>query len=276
MLTYRSLITRALVVGLAAGAVVALYTVVFVEPTIDRAIALEEATSMTVDAASGNHDHQPEGSGRENGHDTAGHDSAGHDHGDEPLFSRPAQVRGGVAAIIIYGVIVAGIFATVFGRLRHRLPGATDQVRVLWLAAVSFGAVCLVPGLKYPANPPGVGNPDTVTQRTIQYAALLAASIALAVALTQLAGWLRRRVDSTSRAAIVAAVTIAGYGVLLVATPGSPDPIDSSVPAQLLWEFRIGSLGALALLWATIGFGLGWALERLERSLATAHPAVYT
>ena len=69
----------------------------------------------------------------------------------------------------------------------------------------------------------------------------------------------------------VTAATVVGYGLLLVVLPASPDAIDAVVPAQLVWDFRIRSLGGLALLWTSIGVGLGWALDRL-----TAHEPVTT
>ena len=140
MITFGALLNRALVAGLAAGLLLALYTLVVVEPTIDRAVALEEQTAA---AASDGHSHADE---------------------EEPLFSRGTQVGGGMAATMIYASIVAAVFGTVLASIRHRLPHFTELGRVLWLAAVTFGAVALVPGIKYPANPPAVGDPDTVNE----------------------------------------------------------------------------------------------------------------
>jgi len=241
-ITYGTLLRRALAAGLVAGVLLALYTLVVVEPTIDSAIALEESVAGAEVAADG------------------------HSHGDDALFSRGTQVGGGMAATAIYAVIVAVIFATVLASVRHRLPHQSELGRVVWLAAVAFGTVALVPALKYPANPPAVGDPDTVDQRTVQYLALLVLSVGLAVALVHLSGRLRSRLDRPTHLVAVAAVTAAGYGVLLAAMPASPDAIDAAVPAQLVWDFRIRSLGGLALLWAAIGLGLGWALARLSGS----------
>jgi predicted cobalt transporter CbtA len=252
-LTYRSILSRALAAGLVAGVLLALYTVVVVGPTIDDAIALEEATAAAVAPAEG----------------------AGHDHGEEALFSRSVQVGGGMAATVIYAVVVSVIFGTVLASVRHRLPGWSELGRVLWLAAVTFGAVALIPGVKYPANPPAVGDPGTVNERTVQYLVLLASSIALAVLLTRLAGRLRSRIDGPTRVVAVAAATVVGYGLLVIAMPGSPDAIDPTVPAQLVWDFRVRSFGGLALLWAAIGIGLGWELERAVASEpVTAEPAL--
>jgi predicted cobalt transporter CbtA len=250
-LTYGSLIKRALLAGLAAGLLLALYTLVVVEPTIDRAVDLEEKLA----------------------------EAAPHGHGDdeEPMFSRDTQVGGGMAATMIYAAIVAAVFGTVLASVRHRLPQFSELGRVVWLAAVTFGAVALVPALKYPANPPAVGDPDTVNERTVQYLVLIGLSVALAVGLVRLSGWLRHRMDDATRLLAVAAATAVGYGLLLVLLPSSPDAIDPAVPAQLVWDFRIRSLGGLALLWASIGFGLGWALDRLTASSqVTADHAVVT
>lgn len=248
-LTYRAILWRALAAGLVAGVLLALYTLAVVEPTIDDAIALEDAIAAAETRAQG-----------------AGHDG-------DAAFGRSVQIGGGVAATVIYAVVVSGIFGTVLASVRHRIPGGSELGRVIWLAAVAFAAVALVPAVKYPASPPAVGDPGTVNQRTVQYLLLLAASLALAVLLTRLAGWLRGRLDDPTRVLALAAATVVGYGLLLIALPGSPDAIDPAVPAQLVWDFRLRSLGGLTLLWSAIGVGLGWALERAVASDAvTAEP----
>jgi predicted cobalt transporter CbtA len=65
----------------------------------------------------------------------------------------------------------------------------------------------------------------------------------------------------------------------MVVLPGTPDSIAAEVPADLVWDFRIRSLGSLVLLWAGLGLGLGWLLERDgaivpddDRALASASP----
>lgn len=238
-ITYKALVWRALLAGLLAGVLLAIYTLVVVEPTLDRALAIEDATAQVAGGANGHHS------------------------GEEPMFSRRTQVAGGLTATVIYAVVVSVIFATVLAKVRHRVAHLSELTCCGWLAAVAFGAVALIPGVKYPANPPGVGDRGNVDERTIQYLVLLALSIGLAVALVWLSGRLRAKLSTATRAVVVTATALAGYGLVLVALPNSPDAIDKAVPAQLVWDFRVRSLGGLALLWATIGLGLGWALERL-------------
>lgn len=236
-ITFNSVVLRALIAGAITGILMAAFMFFVVEPTVDEAIALEEslAAAAPVDPA------EPE---------------------EEPLFSRDEQTAGGVAANVIYALIVSAVFGIVFARLRHRLPGGDDLARSVWLAAVAFGTVALMPALKYPANPPAVGDPDTVNERTVQWLVLVVVSVAAAVALTRLAGRLRDRLDPATRVVAMAAATVVPYGLILVVLPGTPDGIAPEVPAGLVWDFRLRSLGSLALLWAGLGLGLGWLLHR--------------
>ncbi len=246
-LTYRAVITRALAAGVAVGLLLAGYTFFVVEPVINEAIALEEHLAA---------DHERSDDGR------------GHD--DEALFSRSEQAGGGLAAGLIYAVVLAAVFGTVLAAVRHRLPGGSDLIRSVWLAAVAFGCVALVPALKYPASPPAVGDPDTVGQRTVQWLVLVALSLFLAWALTNVSGSLRGRLDDPTRVLAVTALAVVSYAFLLVVLPGTPDEIDPRVPAGLVWDFRIRSLGGLALLWAGLGAGIGWLLARDGRAEASA------
>ncbi|MGI5215594.1 CbtA family protein, partial [Plantactinospora sp. CA-290183] len=129
------------------------------------------------------------------------------------------------------------------------------------LAGCGFVAVSLLPGLKYPANPPGVGEPATVGSRTWQYSTLLVAAIAVTALLFLVRnGLLRRGVPAPYAAAGTAVAAVAGYTLLLALWPGNPDPVPGDVPAQLLWEFRLASLAELAALWATLGLAFGLLL----------------
>jgi predicted cobalt transporter CbtA len=195
----------------------------------------------------------------------------GHSHdGDDALFSRGEQTAGGAAASVLYAVVVSVVFGTIYAAVRHRLPGSTDLARSTWLAAVAFSAFALMPAIKYPANPPAVGDPGTVNQRTIQYLILVAVSLLLAWLLTRLSAVLRHRTGDATRIVWVAAATVASFGVVLAVLPPTPDAIDPAVPASLVWDFRIRSIGGLALLWAGLGLGLGWLLERAQASAGSA------
>ncbi len=233
--SYGSILRRALAAGAVVGILVGAYVYAVVEPTIGAAIALEEAASRAADDGSQRH--------------------------DEPLFSRGEQVAGGVAATFITTIVVAAVFGTVYSAARHRVPAHSELSRALWLAAVGFLAVALIPALKYPANPPGVGDPETVVERSVLYLICLVVSVLITIALTWLSGILRARVTDRNRLAAVGIAGVVAYGLLLVLLPATPGGADAAVPAELVWEFRVRSLGGLALLWLGLGLGLGWLLD---------------
>ncbi len=235
--SYGSVLRRALAAGAVVGILVGAYVYAVVEPTIDAAIALEEADGASRAADDGSQRH------------------------DEPLFSRGEQVAGGVAATFITTIVVAAVFGTVYSALRHRVPAQSDLSRALWLAAVGFLVVALIPALKYPASPPGVGDPATVGDRTVLYLICLVASVLITIALTSLSGILRARVTDRNRLLTVGIAGIVAYGLLLVLLPATPGGAEAAVPAELVWEFRVRSLGGLALLWLGLGLGLGWLLD---------------
>ena len=94
-------------------------------------------------------------------------DSRRASHEEAPVVSRAVQKSFGlVTAAVVYGLSLGGLFAlafaAVYGRVGPREPGAHEHL----LAACAFVVVFLVPFVKYPANPPSVGDPDTITKRT--------------------------------------------------------------------------------------------------------------
>ena len=78
----------------------------------------------------------------------------------------------------------------------------------------AFLAIAVVPGLKYPANPPAVGDPETIGHRTALYFVMLAISIAaISTSVVCALRWRRRWGDWN--AAIAAA---AGFVVVIAVT----------------------------------------------------------
>jgi predicted cobalt transporter CbtA len=244
----RTLLVRGLLLGLLAGFVAGAFAFVAGEPQVDAAIALEEAAAA---------------SGAEAGHGEQG----GHSHGGEVVVSRPVQKAGLFLATGLYGLAVGGIFALVYAGLRGRVGPRNDGLLAVVGAGVAFVAVILVPFLKYPANPPAVGDPETINSRTLLYVVMVLvglAAVAIAVATA-------RRVDAgpwPRWAAAVAAflVPVVAAWVLLPTVNEVPD----GFPATLLWEFRMASLGTQLVFWAAFGALFGWAADRAARRPASA------
>ena len=185
----------------------------------------------------------------------------------DELYTRATQQIGGMLGVIIYGAVIGVVVAVVLAAVRHRLPLRDDWSRSLAVAAIGFTTITLVPFLKYPANPPGIGDPDTITRRTLLFLLLLGFSV-LATVLTwrtaQFAGsrWPR---------SIAVPVTVLAYaaviGVAFAAFPAFGDKVDT--PASLLWRFRLASLGGQFALWSVLGLTMGALLER--RSVVPSH-----
>lgn len=238
---FGALLRAGLLGGAGAGVLGAVVSWLVVEVPIRGALAIEEAREAAEE-----------------------HGAAGHAH--EELFTRDTQVIGGMLAVVLAGVVLGLVFAVVFARLRPQLPGGTDFGRAVALALGGFVAVSLLPAIKYPANPPAVGDPDTVDTRTLYYVSFLAASIALAAVVFALRRQIAARWPASWASTATIVLTVAGYAVLLLLWPPSPDAIPGDVPAALIWQFRLSSLAELATLWLTLGVVTGLVLEQRSRT----------
>lgn len=222
------------------------------EPSIRRAIALEEQA--------GGHGH------------AGGEAHAAHEHGAE-VFSRAVQQLGLVVAATLTGVAIGIFFGLVYAALHRDDPGRQPWRRSVQLAAAGFVGVALIPFLRYPANPPAVGDPATVEVRTGWYlVAILLGVVAVASAAALHARLSKRAVSPPMRQLAVLGVVLLGvFAVFLL--PSSPPVV--TVPADLIWDFRLAALAALAMLWAGLGVGFGLLGERAARR-SGPRPAVAT
>ena len=103
---------------------------------------------------------------------------------EEPeLVSRGWQAGLGLfTAVLVYSAAFGGLFGLAFAFAYGRTPGTlTPQALSALLAATGFVAIYLVPNLKYPANPPSVGDPETIGARTALYFLMIAISLAAMV-----------------------------------------------------------------------------------------------
>lgn len=232
---------RGLAAGLLAGLLAGLFAYFVGEPLLDRAIAFEEASA-------GAHGHHAE---------------------EEEVFSRATQKVGLFFATGLFGTTVGGIFGLVFAFFRGRLTAEGDLRRSLYLTAALFAGTFAIPFLKYPANPPSVGDPSDIGARTAAYFTLVALSLLAVLAAWLAARLLRERgVEAPRRRGIVGAGLLAVIAVLFLALP--PGASAEGFPAGLLWGFRLSSFGTQLVFWAGLGALFGLLCERARRRGETA------
>jgi lysylphosphatidylglycerol synthetase-like protein (DUF2156 family) len=226
-----ALLVRGLAAGLAAGVLAAGFGFAVGEPKVERAIGVEEAAHHAMAPAAA------------------------------PVVSRGGQRAGLVLAAALYGLAVGGLFALAFAAVRGRAGRHGDWSTAIWLAGLLFVAVALVPALKYPPNPPGVGDPSTISSRTTLYLTIVAIALLGLLAAWRLAGQLSSRAVPWVRQLAAAVLFIATVTIALIILP-TVDEVPRSYPADLLWSFRLSSLGVQLALWAALGALFGIACER--------------
>jgi hypothetical protein len=224
----RSTVVRGALAGATSGLATAVVALFLLEPVLEAAIALEGG-------------------------------------GEGPVSRTTQKYVGMPAGLVLTGTALGLLFGLAYRVLPSR---AEPWRRSLGLALGAFLALALVPQLRYPANPPGVGDPDTITTRTSAY--LLALVLGVAVVSSGYAAL--RALERSGVAPEVRQIAVVAGAVLVVAVgfallPGSGDSVD--VPATLLWDFRLRSLGLQALLYALLGAGFGLLTRHLGQQRDT-------
>ena len=205
---------RGAVSGAVAGLLTSVAAYFFLEPTLSAAIALE-----------------------------------GPSDGEGPVSRQTQKLLGMQLGFVFAGLALGLLFAVAY----RVLPSRADAwQRSLGLAAGGFAALALIPQLRYPANPPGVGDPETIAGRTSGY--LLAVMLGVVVvsgAYAALRALRDRGVSAPVRHSAVAGMAVLAVAIGFALLPDNTDPVGA--PAELVWQFRIRSIGLLALLYAGLG-----------------------
>ena len=266
----KRIIGRGVLVGAIAGLLAFLFARILAEPIINRAIAYE--------------------GGRDEAHtrleQATGHSMPGMEEAE--LFTRSVQSNIGIGfGMIIFGAAMGALFAVVYCLFIGRVGALSPRNLALCVASGMFVVLYAVPFFKYPANPPSIGNPDTIRERTGLYLLMVVISAVAAVA----AIWLGRRLQA--RLGNWTATIVAGLGFLVVVTAiaallptlghlaanralgdaatETPRPLTDAkgqivypgFPADDLYYFRFYSLAAQVILWTIIGVGFASPAPRL-------------
>lgn len=257
----RTLLVRGLLLGLLAGLVAGAFAFVVGEPHVESAIAIEEAASA--EAPSGVASGAEAGAAHEHEGGTA-EAAGGHDHGEEAVVSRPGQKAGLFLATGLYGLSVGGVFALVYAGLRGRVGPRSEGGLALAAAATAFLAIVLVPFLKYPANPPAVGDPDTIGDRTLLYVVMVLVGLAATAVSVASARRVSRAAGPWARWGVAAGTFLIPVIVAWLLLPRI-DEVPDGFPGSLIWDFRLASLGTQLVFWASFGVLFGLACDRAAR-----------
>ena len=232
----KTLLLRGMFVGLVAGLLAVLFAHTFGEPQVNKAIAFEsqQAAAAAVEAG-------------------------------EPtplLVSRDIQTTAGLGiGGVVYGVAFGGIFAVAFAIANGRISRLGVRATAGLLGIAGLIAIYIVPNIKYPANPPSIGQPDTIGKRTALYFTLILGSVLLAVAATQIGRRLAPRVGIWNAATMAVVGYIVAAYLFALLMPGINE-VPNAFSATLLWRFRIAALGTQVILWSTMSLLFGFLTER--------------
>ncbi|MEU5592908.1 CbtA family protein [Streptomyces sp. NPDC020298] len=238
--TVRNLLVRGMLAGLAAGVLALVAAYLLGEPSVDKAISFEDAHS---------HEHEME------------------------VVSRSLQSTAGLATgVLVYGVAFGGIAALAYCFALGRIGRFGPRATALLLSGCALLAVYVVPFLKYPANPPSVGEPDTIGKRTTLYFLMMVLSVLLAIGATILGKRLAPGLGTWWATVVAAAVFVVVIGLAYAFLPAINE-VPKDFPATLLWRFRLSALAIQTVLWGGFGLLFGELAERQLNPKPAAAPS---
>jgi predicted cobalt transporter CbtA len=170
--------------------------------------------------------------------------------------------RGGeMLAGTILGLSIGSLFGIVFAYTHNSVPGSNNKKKALIVAGIMWFVLFLIPALKYPTNPPAVGDPETIYYRQSLYVAFLVISGFSALGLA----FLYRKMGALNIKKYIIPVAYAAIisGAYL-AMPANPDPINA--PMDLVMGFRITSAITISMFWGLLGVIFGTFWDKLNPS----------
>ncbi len=266
----KKLILRGVLVGALAGLLAFVFARVFAEPQIQAAIDYEtgrDTAQAALDKAAG-----------------LPAEPAGPD-----IVSRTVQANlGNGVGMIFFGIAMGALFAIAYTLCLGRVGYLRPRMLAPLVAAGGFLGVYLVPFVKYPANPPSIGHPDTITDRGGLYLLVVGCSVVFLVAAVWLGQRLATRLGNWNASVFASAAFVVAIGIVMAISP-SPGHLTANVrrfgnqatetplpltdtsgtivypgfPADVLFDFRLYSVTAQLILWTTIGLVFAPLAERL-------------
>ena len=214
-----------LIAGAISGTLLAIMNLGIVEPYIDEAINIENQNAIA-----------------------QGEVINPQEFNDYRLWQKSGEIAAGTTL----GISLGALFGIVFALTRNSIPGSNDKKKALILAGVMLLVIYIVPALKYPANPPAVGDPETIYHRESLYITLLTISGFSALGLAFL---YRMLGDKKAKQIVVPVIYIGIIAAAFMILPPNPDEI--TAPMDLVMGFRIASGLTISAFWGLLGLILG-------------------
>ena len=230
--------TKFLISGLLCGLVVGLLVFICAkiigEPNVDGAIGFEEQLA---------------------------HLAGAHDH-EEEIVSRDVQSTWGLfVGVMVYATALGGLFSLLYAYAWGRMGKLGARTSAALLAGATFIAVYVVPFAKYPANPPSVGNPDTIGYRAELYFGMIVIAIVAMIASVNLGRALSKSWGNWNASIVGGAAFVVLVGIAYTLMP-TINEVPDGFPATLRWQFRTVACVLQLVLWTTLGLAFGWLTDR--------------
>ena len=254
----KKFIGAGLLSGLIAGIFAYVFARIFIEPVVANAIDYEEGRSHAEEMLSGEHGHEHE------------------------VFTRSVQenIGAGVGTVIFaiaMGAFFAVGFTVLWTYLGRRYPATDPRWAAAALGALGFVAFFGVPYFAYPANPPAVGNDETIADRSSAYLTITVVSVIAIIAAVVFALWLRPRIGG-----LLGAIA-GGVGYLVVVTVAIallpsfdevPTPVTNDAgqivfpgfPGDVIGDFRVYAIANQVILWTVLTAVFALVLGAMSRS----------
>ena len=224
--------------GCFAGTIYGTLNLIIVEPYLDDAINIENQNLFS-----------------------SGEEIDGPQFWVEYYEYRSWQKGSQILAGAILGTSIGSLFGIVYALSKKSLPSRNNIGKTLILAGLMWFTLFVIPFLKYPANPPTVGDGETVVLRGILYLTLIAISGFLAIGFYQIF----KRLKAKNRI-----LPIIGYGVLMsmvfFVMPENPDEISTSM--ELVNGFRVVAFLTGTVFWFTLALFLGVFWQKTNPDLS--------
>ena len=174
---------------------------------------------------------------------------------DELSSYRVWQKEGTFAAGAFLGLTYGAILGIVYVISRKYLPSSDDRKKALILAAIMCLSLYVVPFIKYPANPPAVGDPETIGLRDSLYtsyqlaSALIALGVSILMYKLQRIGYIKY---------VIPVIYLGLVASIYAIFPANPDEI--TAPMDLVNAFRAVTFGTMVMFYLVLGtiFGIMW------------------